>query len=324
MEKPTITLAYEDYTVGWICALTTERIAAQAMLDELHNGLPRHANDSNIYVLGRISQHNVAIACLAEYGTVSAAKAATMMQFNFPSIRFGLMVGIGGGIPSASADIRLGDIVVSAPTEKEPGVVQYDLGRVEKGGDFQRKGTLNKPPVLLLSAVKAMQAKYALEENLSNHISTGFKRWFPKWAAEREYPGTNFDRLFVADYHHVNDNVTCDGCDHRKAVSRKPRGSLYPVIHYGNIASGNQVIKDGLTRDRLASKERVICFEMEAAGLIDEFRCLVIRGISDYSDSHKNNVWQPYAAATAAAYAKELLLEIPPEAVIKMGPIKGK
>lgn len=198
MENQTITLAHEDYTVGWICALTTERIAAQAMLDELHSGLPRHANDSNIYVLGRIAQHNVAIACLAEYGTVSAAKAATMMRFSFPSIRFGLMVGIGGGIPSASVDIRLGDIVVSAPTEKEPGVVQFDLGK--KGDDFQRKGTLNKPPTLLLNAVKAVQVKYNLDEELSKHISKGFKRWFPKWAAEREYLGAEFDRLFVADY----------------------------------------------------------------------------------------------------------------------------
>lgn len=101
-------------------------------------------------------------------------------------------------------------------------------------------------------------------------------------------------------------------------MNRIPRGDSYPVIHYGNIASGNQVMKDGLTRDRLAEKEHVICFEMEAAGLMDEFRCLVIRGISDYSDSHKNKAWQPYAAGTAAAYAKELLLEIPPEAVKKM------
>jgi nucleoside phosphorylase len=50
---------------------------------------------------------------------------------------------------------------------------------------------------------------------------------------------------------------------------------------------------------------------MEAAGLMDTFPCLVIRGICDYADSHKNGKWQPYAAATAAAYAKELLITIP-------------
>lgn len=321
MANPTMTLSHEDYTVGWICALTTERVAAHAMLDEVHNRLPRHANDSNIYVLGRIGQHNVAIACLPEYGTVSAAKAATMMQFSFPSIRFGLMVGIGGGIPSALVDIRLGDIVVSAPTGTEPGVVQYDLGRMEKGGNFHRKGTLSRPPTLLLNAVKALQAKYNLEEKLSEHILEGFKRHFPKWARGREYPGAEFDRLFVADYNHVDDNATCDDCDSLKVVSRTSRSNSHPIIHYGNIASGNQVMKDALARDRLAAKERVICFEMEAAGLMDDFRCLVIRGISDYSDSHKNSAWQPYAAATAAAYGKVLLLEIPPEAVKNMEPI---
>jgi hypothetical protein len=50
---------------------------------------------------------------------------------------------------------------------------------------------------------------------------------------------------------------------------------------------------------------------MEAAGLMDNFPCLVIRGIHNYADSHKNERWQPYAAATAAAYAKELLSIIP-------------
>jgi hypothetical protein len=56
---------------------------------------------------------------------------------------------------------------------------------------------------------------------------------------------------------------------------------------------------------------------MEAAGLMDNFPCLVIRGICDYSDTHKKKNWQPYAAATAAAYAKELLGVIAPVQVDK-------
>jgi hypothetical protein len=50
---------------------------------------------------------------------------------------------------------------------------------------------------------------------------------------------------------------------------------------------------------------------MEAAGLMDGFPCLVIRGICDYADSHKSKNWQRYSAAAAAAYAKELLLGVP-------------
>ena len=68
----------------------------------------------------------------------------------------------------------------------------------------------------------------------------------------------------------------------------------------------------GVTREKLRQERDIICFEMEAAGLMDNFPCLVIRGIGDYSDTHKNENWQPCAAATAAAYAKELLGVMPP------------
>jgi nucleoside phosphorylase len=88
-----------------------------------------------------------------------------------------------------------------------------------------------------------------------------------------------------------------------------------PVIHYGLIASANQLMKDALVRDKLIAEKDVLCFEMEAAGLMNHFPCLVIRGICDYSDSHKNKSWQGYAAIVAAAYAKDLLYRIPPNKV---------
>ena len=82
------------------------------------------------------------------------------------------------------------------------------------------------------------------------------------------------------------------------------------VVHYGKIGSGNQVVKDAQLRDRLATRHDVLCYEMEAAGLMNNFPCLVIRGICDYADSHKNDVWQGYAAMVAAAYARDLLNRI--------------
>ena len=75
------------------------------------------------------------------------------------------------------------------------------------------------------------------------------------------------------------------------------------------------MIKHGGTRDKLSQELGILCFEMEAAGLMDNFPCLVIRGICDYADSHKNKQWQGYAAATAAAYAKELCSVIHPTQV---------
>ena len=70
-------------------------------------------------------------------------------------------------------------------------------------------------------------------------------------------------------------------------------------------------MRHGVTRERLRKELDVLCFKMEAAGLIDNFLCLVVQGICDYANLHKNKLWQGYAAATAAAYAKELLSVIP-------------
>jgi nucleoside phosphorylase len=99
---------------------------------------------------------------------------------------------------------------------------------------------------------------------------------------------------------------------------RSLRGSEEIAIYYGIITSGNQVIRDGTTRDEVSAKlGGVLCFEMEAAGLINSFPCLIIRGICDYADSHKNKIWQPYAAGTAAVYAKKVLLVIPGAKVVK-------
>src|SRR5437868_15456071 len=104
----------EEYTVGWVCALPIELAAAQEMLDEEHEPLQDRAT---IYTLGRIGEHNVVIAGLpgGQTGTVSAAVVAEKMIAAFTSIRIGLMVGIGGGVPAEEADIRLGDVVISKP-----------------------------------------------------------------------------------------------------------------------------------------------------------------------------------------------------------------
>jgi nucleoside phosphorylase len=308
-------LRREDYTVGWVCALPVERAAAQAMLDEEHAYAARESsdNDDNVYCLGSVAGHNVVIVCLPAgcIGNNPAAAVATQMRAAFKGIRFGLMVGIGGGVPSAEVDIRLGDVVVSQPQWSFGGVVQYDFGRRTPSG-LERIGSLNAPPQILLSAVSNIQANKMVGKNtLPDHLST-LER-YPAFQRRRAGP----DLLFEAAYNHEH-GATCDQCS---AESRQPRtereGGAAVTVHYGTIASGNQVMKDAAERDRVSAElGGVLCFEMEAAGLMNSFPCLVIRGISDYADTHKNKQWQAYAAGTAAAYAKELLSAIPPTEVI--------
>jgi nucleoside phosphorylase len=126
------------------------------------------------------------------------------------------------------------------------------------------------------------------------------------------YQDSRRDFLFRAEYTHVNTSGSCDTCNQANLVCRPRRITNDPVIHYGLIASANQVMRDGVVRDQLANELDIYCFEMEAAGIMDILPCLVIRGICNSSDSHKNKEWQGYASAAAAAYAKELLLSISP------------
>jgi hypothetical protein len=184
-----------------------------------------------------------------------------------------------------------------------PGVVQYDLGKTVPFGQNIRTGSLNSPPQILLNAITAMDAdSWRGQLDITKHVQALCDR-LPKFT----YPRGLEDKLFGYNYVH-QEGRTCQQCGDDELVAREEREGNEVAIHYGTIASGNQVIKDGVTRDRLSQElNGVLCFEMEAAGLMNNFPSLVIRGICDYCDSHKNKGWQPYASATAAGFAKELL-----------------
>jgi nucleoside phosphorylase len=286
-------LCEKDYTVGWICALKTELDAAHKMLDEKHGEGLGHGSDNNYYILGKIGDHNVVLTCLpmGRYGNDNAAIVATQMINKFPNITIGLMVGIGGGLPNAKDDIRLGDVVVSKPDSLNGGILQYDKGKCTIDG-FKCTGFLNAPPERLLAVLQRMPPHGSVLRKCSS----------------LSYPGEEVDHLFKANYKHVGGNV-CTSCDEHELVKRPPGNrKIGPCVFYGTIASGNDVIKDPATRDRLIKEHGALCFEMEAAGLLSSnFPCIVIRGVSDYADSHKNDEWQAYAAATAAQFAKDFI-----------------
>jgi hypothetical protein len=135
-----------------------------------------------------------------------------------------------------------------------------------------------------------------------------FGLWSPAVGMERLHPP--HDHLFEAGCDHSTSGAICAYYNSDRVIIQSDRSSDSPSIHYGLIASGKQVIRDGVARVRLCKGLNVLCFEMEAAGLTDNFPCVVIRGICDCPDSHKNKRWQPHTEATAAAYTKELLCAI--------------
>jgi nucleoside phosphorylase len=253
------------------------------------------------------------------------------MLDTFPSLRVGLMVGIGGGIPPK---VRLGDVVVSSPSGEFSGVVQWDFGKKLEGGRFERTGSLDTPPRLLLTALSRLETDNEMYGSKIPRYLEELVQRHPRLKAKYSRSESLKDVLFKADYPHsktagIDDEArseSCQSCDKSKVVQRPPRdtGDM-PVVHYGLIASGNQVIKDAVHRSMLNSDlgGQVLCVEMEAAGLMNSFPCVVVRGICDYADSHKNKDWQEYAAAVAAALAKELLGYIQPHDMKEEPPAKN-
>jgi len=325
MSSTSMPAGFGEYTFAWIAALPHERAAGTMMLDEKYEqpeDFIKNESDANSYTWGRIGKHNVVIASLpaGEYGTTTAAVTVQGLRSSFPHMRFGLLVGIGAGVPgekhnidgtvTVRRDIRLGDVIVSSPDRGNGGVVQYDL--IKKNEQVELKGFLNSPPMAIRHAVSALQAEHELEDSKTSKILANSIERYPRTAAKYSRPSVDMDRLFLASCRHTDagDNDDCQRCLELEEIKRPSRN--IPEIHYGTIASGNTLIKNAEYRDELLRNLRDVnvdplCFEMEAAGLMNTFPCLVIRGICDYADSHKNDAWQRYAAATAAAFAKELL-----------------
>ena len=314
----------DDYTVGWICALPIEMATAKGMMDEEHGDpqTPPQQADQNTYLLGCIGKFKVVVACLPkdEIGASSAAAVARDMLFTFPNIKVGLLVGIGAGIPDYESDdirdIRLGDVVIGSDKESG-GVVLYDFGKRLGDGSFKSMYALDRPPRPLRAALSQLEAEHQMHENrIPQYINQMLEKYPYMRRKGFAYPGQSADQLFQADYRHVPGR-SCAKCDLAERIDRRPenRSDIDPVIHYGVIATGSSVVKHAPTREEIRQRHRAICLEMEAAGLMNNFPCVVIRGISDYADSHKNDQWQPYAAATAAACAKELLEYVQPRAL---------
>lgn len=311
-----------EYTIGCICALVTEAVALRTFLDDEHE-LPDQ-NDDNNYTAGSIGAHKIVIATLpfGSYGISEAAGVIRDMVRSFPNLRCCLMVGIGGGAPLPdvpSHDVRLGDVVVGAPINdsRSGGVLQWDHGKAIQNEQFHISKHLNGPPRFLLFAIHKLIQNHQLRgsplQKMVDEVLTksphlmelGYRR-----------PEDDQDKLYRSDFlHATRKGRSCSGhCDRDPAnlVQRRPRNLK---VHYGVIGSGSSVMKDAAKRDELAESESILAFEMEVAGLVNHFPCLVIRGICDYCDTHKNDEWHGYAAMVAAAYAKELLRVLQPRNV---------
>ncbi|KAK2056298.1 kinesin light chain [Colletotrichum caudatum] len=219
------------------------------MLDAVHEILRQPHTDPTVYKLGSINGHNIVIASLHQPGNCPAAMVATHMQSTFRNLNFGLLVGIGGGVPieSEAGMIRLGHIVVSKPTGAHSGAVNYSHGKA-KDGVFERTRYINKPPVALLQT--ALSLNIDLEASEVCPISRNIERILAKHKLRTQYqhPGVSKDHLY-----RLQDEET---------------GGI--IVHRGTIASGELLLRGAALRDKLAKEHDVLCCEMEAAAYTRE------------------------------------------------------
>ena len=319
--RPLRPTSRRDIEVAVICALSREADAVQALFDvdwdDEGLSLEKAPGDSNAYSIGAIGRHNVVLVHMPSTGKVSASASASNCRMSFPNIKLGLVVGICGVVPfdETGSELVLGDVVIS------DGVIQYDLGWQTNAG-FARKDTLldslgrpNSEIRAVLAKLRALRHRKRLMGKIETYLKH-LQKEEPLLAAG--YPGAIKDKLFEAEYPHAGDknrNVarSCDEvCADERLVPRSRLQSgesslLLPHVHFGLIASGDSVIRSAKKRDEVAGTSHILAFEMEGAGVWDSFPCVVIKGACDYADSHKNKLWQHYAAATAAACMKAFL-----------------
>jgi nucleoside phosphorylase len=269
------------------------------------------------------------------------------LKKGFPNLKLAILVGICGGVPSAvtKEEMLLGDVVISTNLIRHdigrqfPGFFQMYNKPEDQLGDM----SYVRENMVALLHTDQWHAKLQNEAKL--HFCQLQQMALSKHQhAKYMYPGTASDRLFEPAYSHKhqpftshicaqcqhNPDAPCEdsryspcrevGCSDGHVIQRsrleqgrtRERQGLVDVsqafhVFLGRVASGNMLMRSGKDRDRIAKPNSIMAFEMEGVGVWEQVPSLIIKGVSDYVDSHKNDVWQGYAAATAASATRALL-----------------
>ncbi|KAJ4024937.1 hypothetical protein NW752_002391 [Fusarium irregulare] len=311
------------------------------------NGDPygRAAGDPNNYTTGRIGRYNVVMALLPGMGKTNAASAVSSMRSSYGGLRLALLIGVCGAMPCyQNVEILLGDVVISDAVVQYDLGRQFSDRFVRKDTIGDSLGRPNKDIRNLVNIFKTDLGLDRLGQRTAHflkQLQTKIART-PR-RGKYNYPGPAKDKAFKPNYrhkHHVSPTCICRsnfgdsdpvcdeaasascrdlGCDDEHLVIRErisanlqteqnnSDATFQPSVHVGAIASGDKVLRSAADRDMLSREAGVIAFEMEGNGVWDEVPCIVVKGVCDYADSHKNKEWQNFAAATAASASKAIL-----------------
>ncbi|RAK89407.1 hypothetical protein BO79DRAFT_217474 [Aspergillus costaricaensis CBS 115574] len=311
-------LSRAHFTIAIICPLPLEAEVAIPLFDTVYDRTVYEKygpvrNDPNHYTLGRIGCYNVVLAHMGGCGKAESSSVASNIKQSYPGIELALLIGICGGVPYRTdvgptqrrRDVFLGDVIISSA------IIQYDLGK-RLPHRFVRKNTLEsnlgRASLQIRSFMTCLESRHGdLSKDQQGHLQT------IQGSKDVPYPGIKSDILFKAEYkHRVRCLCMSDASGDQSVVDRRRVDSDgTPYIHIGRLASGDTVMCSAKDRDKISKREEVLGFEMEGAGVWDNIPCILIKGVSDYADSHKNDTWQYFAAASAVACMRALLDQNP-------------
>ncbi|KAL3461814.1 nucleoside phosphorylase domain-containing protein [Aspergillus heterothallicus] len=305
-------LTPESYTVALICPNEVVMSAVRFMLDEEHQKLPKNKRDLSSYILGSMSGHNVVIAThLGKVaGDVATASIAAFLLHSFPKAELRLMVSIAGGVPKGPHGIRLGDVVVSDPNPKRGGVAKYDYGKCTTDGFERKVHYLEATPAPLIEACMHMKHDHRTNPSRIADILLDSSNKYPRMSAFRRPPPLMDPLSRDLNERAVRQNAG-PGHGGFGGAMEPPQVLGQPRVHYGMIASGASLVTDSKERDKLAEEFGAICLDTDASGL-QIYPALVVSGIYHYCDPSYSDSWIEYAAASAAACAKNMLSFIAP------------
>jgi nucleoside phosphorylase len=309
-------LNYDDYTIAWIAVLPIEAEAALGMLDKQHQGqFESVRGDDYIYMGGEINGHNVVVATWPagqNYGVGAAAALVNQVKARFANIWFALLVGVAAGLPnltpsdqSRCRDVRRGDVLVCVPDKASSGIAHYDLGKDTEAG-FLPNGRQAETPAIVRAAIGNIQLTKKRPYKKGNEFARHLDAFLQADEDDKfQCLSQDTDQLFTSSVDLITPPTP---------IPRAPRDETERTrVWYGNIGSGNSMMRNTRRRDELRDTYDLIGLEMEAAGIMNTLPTGVVRGVCDYGDGQKNKDWQPYAAAVAAVYAKGILSTINPK-----------
>lgn len=302
----------DDFKVAIICALPLEADLVYQLFDKSWRregvDLGQAQGDQNAYTLGVIGKHNVVLVHMPGKGTVSAAAVSAGIRSSFTRIEVTFVVGICGASPThpeTQEQVKLGDCILSTV------VIEYDFGKqyehqfVQKSDVEEVHGKANPTIRALLSQLKVSGIRQDLADDLNRNL-----RSLQAVTAQAAYPGTETDRLGKTSASQISRNQVspvASGSQAMQLYDSDTREVGDPQIHFGRIGSASTVVQSSSHRDRLSTQDKIVGFEMEGAGVWDNLPTIVLKSVCDYADENKNDTWQPYAAATAAAGLKAIL-----------------